>query len=176
MGELTGAQVAHPQPLSREVGGQKYQYRRVNVGDFAAITQYLVDLRKESAVKTPLGLMSADDRSRTIARVISTTPTEDELWDFIRTPMGQRFLLLRCLREHQPQLTEKAFDALLDANGGFNLLGDWAVQLLRESGLLPAREDAQADPLADQASQTPTSSTTPRVFPMNSPESADSTK
>lgn len=156
---------AFAQPITLNIGDQKYKFRRIMPSDFAALAGAMRDTRINAIMRHRGQLRDPAIFSRTVARVCAAEPSDDERWDYFNTPEGQGLLVWRCLSHYQPTMSREQFDVLIEENGGLHYLLLLGAMLAFESGVTDMEQEGGGDGSDPTTAEPPTtSSEMPQCF------------
>jgi len=87
------------------IGGGKYMVMPLTMGDLAEFQAHLRAIRREDMKFLTADMADVAERSAALRRACSFAVEEDEMEAAMESFEGFRFILWRCLRKKQPELT-----------------------------------------------------------------------
>ena len=87
------------------IGGKQYMVSPLTMGDLAEFQAHLRAVRREDMKFLVADIADAVERSAALRRACSFAVEEDEMEAAMESFEGFRFILWRCLRKKQPELT-----------------------------------------------------------------------
>jgi len=104
------------------IGGKQYVVSPLTMGDLAEFQAHLRAVRREDVRALVADWGDAAERLAALRRACSFAVEEDEMEAAMASFAGFRFLLWRCLRKKQPELTLEAVGDLFTARDMKELL------------------------------------------------------
>ena len=90
------------------IGGKKYVVMPLTMGDLAEFQAHLRTVRREDVRAVTADIADVAERSAAMRRACSFAIDEEEMEASMESFEGFRFILWRCLRKRQPELTLEA--------------------------------------------------------------------
>lgn len=130
------------EPLTVAVNGQEYKLGRIRLCDLGAVAARL----RAQRLNALLGHQAQIPRTvlaDALGALAARDPNDEDIWEYIGSPLGMRFMLWRALTQHQPAMKEDDVDAIIAAEPSIFAL------LMKESQVAAPPRAVEPDPETD---------------------------